>query len=131
MDYADFMPPLLVRYYPKGESLRLVQDNLNPHTPGAFSEVLPPEPAFALAQRFEPHYPPKKGAWLTMAEIEFAARSKQCLERRLPQVETLRREALAWAERRNQAKKTVQGKFSQPAARTKVHRHYENVQKFN
>ncbi len=130
VDYAEFMQTLLARHYPQAKSIRLVQDNLNTHTPGAFFAVLPPEEAFPLAQRLEPHYTPKKGSWLNMAEIEFAALSKQSLDRRIPDVETLRREVLAWAERRNQDKKTVQWKFSQPDARQKLHRHYENVQKF-
>lgn len=131
VDYADFMQTLLARHYPEAESIRLVQDNLNTHTPGSFYEVLPPGEAFALAQRFESHYTPKKGSWLNMAEIEFAALSKQCLDRRLPEVETLRREVLAWADRRNQEGKTVHWKFSQDKAREKLHRHYSNVQKFS
>lgn len=130
-DYAEFMRTLLDRHYSQVESVRLVQDNLNTHTPGSFYEVLPPERAFALAQRVEPHYTPKKGSWLNMAEIEFAALSKQRLDRRIPEVETLRREVLAWAKRRNQAKTTVEWKFAPPDARKKLHRHYENVQKFN
>jgi hypothetical protein len=130
-DYAAFMQTLLGRYSPKAEAIRLVQDNLNTHTLGSFYEVLPPAEAFALAQRFEPHYTPKKGSWLNMAEIEFAALSKQCLDRRIPAVERLRGEVLAWAEQRNQDKTTVKWKFSHPDARMKLHRHYENVQKFN
>lgn len=129
VDYADFMQTLLARHYPQAESIRLVQDNLNTHTPGSFYEVLPPSEAFALAQKFEPHYTPKKGSWLNMAEIEFAALSTQCLDRRIPKVETLRREVVAWADQRNHAKKTVKWKFAQPDARTKLHRHYGNVQK--
>jgi DDE superfamily endonuclease len=129
-DYAEFMQTLLAQHYAEVGSIRLIQDNLNTHTPGSFYEVLPPAQAFALAQQFEPHYTPKKGSWLNMAEIEFAALSKQCLDRRIPEVETLRREVLAWAERRNQEKKTVAWKFSPPDARQKMHRHYENVQKF-
>jgi hypothetical protein len=129
-DYADFMRTLLARYYPQAESIRLVQDNLNTHTPGAFYEVLPPAEAFALAQRFAPYYTPKKGSWLNMAEIEFAALSKQCLDRRIPDVATLRREVLAWADRRNHEGKTVNWKFSQDKARQKLQRHYSNVQKF-
>jgi len=131
VDYAAFMQTLLTRHYPEAQSIRLVQDNLNTHTPGSFYEVLPPAEAFALAGRFEPHYTPKKGSWLNMAEIEFAALSKQCLDRRLPEVETLRREVLAWTDRRNQEGKTVHWKFSQDKAREKLHRHYSNVQKFN
>jgi DDE superfamily endonuclease len=129
-DYAEFMQTLLARHYSHAESIRLVQDNLNTHTPGSFYEILPAPEAFALAQRFEPHYTPKKGSWLNMAEVEFAALSKQCLDRRIPEVETLRGEVEAWAERRNQAKKTVQWTFWQPDARQKFHRHYDNVQKF-
>ena len=128
-DYATFMQTLLARHSPAGDSIRLGQDNLNTHTPGSFYTVLPPERAFALAQRFEPHYTPRQGSWLNMAEIEFAALAKQCLDRRSPDVETLRREVLAWAEWRNQAKTTVKWKFAQPDARQKLHRHYESVQK--
>ena len=72
-DYAEFMQTVLAQHYPEVASIRLVQDNLNTHTPGSFYEVLPPAEAFALAQRFEPYYTPKKGSWLNMAEIEFAA----------------------------------------------------------
>jgi hypothetical protein len=130
-DYADFMQTLLARHYPQAQSLRLVQDNLNTHTPGSFYEVLPPAEAFALAQKVEPHYTPKKGSWLNMAEIEFAALAKQCLDRRIPDLERLRREVLARAARRNDEGKTVHWKFSQDKARQKLHRHYTNVQKFS
>lgn len=130
-DYAAFRQTRLARHYPEVESIRLVPDNLNTHTPGAFYEVLPPAEAFALAQKFAPHSTPKKGSWLNMAEIEFAARSQQCLDRRLPAVETLRREVLAWADNRNPGHQTVSWRFSQDRARQKRHRHYHHVQKFN
>ena len=129
-DYAEFMQTLLTRHYPEAKAIRLVQDNLNTHTPGSFYEVRPPAEAFALAQKVELHYTPKKGSWLNMAEIEFAALSKQCLDRRIPDLLTLRREVLAWAEQRNDDQTTVAWKFAQPDARKKLHRHYENVQKF-
>jgi len=129
-DYAQFMQTLLTQYYPEAKSLRLVQDNLNTHTPGSFYEVLPPAQAFALAQQFALHYTPKKGSWLNRAEIEFAALSKQCLDGRIPALETLRSEVLAGAQRRNQEKTTVKWKFAPPDARQKLHRHYKNVQKF-
>jgi hypothetical protein len=129
-DYADFMQTLLSRHYPQVESVRLVQDNLNTHTPGSFYAVLPPAEAFTLAQRFEAHYTPKKGSWLNMAEIEFAALSKQCLDRRVPDLPSLRCEVLVWADHRNQDRTTVNWKFSQDGARQKLHRHYQNVQKF-
>jgi hypothetical protein len=131
VDYAQFMQTLVERHYPDVETIRLVQDNLNTHTPGSFYEVLPAGEAFALAQRFEPHYTPKKGSWLNLAEIEFAALSKQCLDRRLPDVPTLEKEVLAWADHRNRERKTVNWKFSKDKARVKLGRHYSKVMKLS
>lgn len=130
VDYAEFMQNLLAKHYTQVECIRLVQDNLNTHTPGAFYEVLPPSEAFQLSQRFEPHYTPLKGSWLNMAEIEFAALAKQCLDRRIPTLDRLERAVLAWADTRNLDRKTVHWTFSQNDARGKFQRHYRNVQKF-
>lgn len=129
-DDAEFMQNLLEKHYPHVERIRLVQDNLNTHTPGSFYEVLPAQAAFDLARKFELHYTPKKGSWLNMAEIEFSALAKQCLDRRIPDIETLRNEVIAWADRRNLEHKTVDWKFSKNTARTKLQRHYSCVGKF-
>ena len=130
VDYAECMQNLLAKHYRPVECIRLVQDNLNTHTPGAFYEVLPPSDAFQLSQRFEPHYTPLKGSWLNMAEIEFAALAKPCLDRRIPTLDRLERAVLAWADTRNLDRKTVHWRFSQNDVRDKFHRHYRNVQKF-
>jgi len=129
VDYAAFMQNLVDKHYPQVECIRLVQDNLNTHTPGAFYEVLPPNAAFELSQRFEPHYTPLKGSWLNMAEIEFAVLSKQCLDRRIPAFDLLCQAVQAWADKRNGDRKTVHWTFSQNDARGKFQRHYRNVQK--
>ena len=131
VDYAEFMKHLLERCYPNGEIIPLVQDHLNTHTPGAFYEILPAQQAFALAQRFELHYTPVKGSWLNMAEIELASLSKQCLDRRIPEVHLLRREVLAWAAKRNVEQRTVQWTFTKHTAREKLQRHYSNVNKLS
>jgi hypothetical protein len=83
------MKAVIEEHYPEAEFLRVVQDNLNTHSPAAFYEAFPAAEAFALAQRLEPHYTPKKGSWLNMAEIELAALAKQCLDRRIGDMETL------------------------------------------
>jgi hypothetical protein len=127
VDYAHFLQDLVRLHYPRVDRIRLVQDNLNTHTPGAFYHVLPPATAFAWAQRFELHYTPKKGSWLNMAETEFAILAKQCLDRRIPDQATLEKEVLAWAHRRNQARKTVNWKFTQSAAREKLKSKYSMV----
>lgn len=129
VDYAEFMQTLVEVYYPDAAHIRLVQDNLNTHTPGSFYEVLPADQAFSLAQRFDMHYTPKKGSWLNMAEIELAALAKQCLDRRISQVPQMRREVLAWADRRNLEGQTVNWTFAATDARIKMKRHYANVHK--
>ena len=131
VDYAEFMQNLLAKHYAHVSSIRLVQDNLNTHTPGSFYQVLPASAAFELSQRFELHYTPIKGSWLNMAEIEFAALVKQCLDRRIPDFDALQQEVLAWADQRNLDRKSVNWTFSQADARHKLKRHYRNIQKFN
>jgi hypothetical protein len=126
-DYAEFMKTLVARHYSQVELIRLVQDNLNTHTPGSFYQVLPASEAFMLGRKFELHYTPKKASWLNMVEIEFAALSKQCLARRIPDIDTLRQEVLAWASNRNAEHKTVNWKFAKNEARQKLNRHYDNV----
>jgi len=131
VDYAAFMQTLLEVYYPDVEGIRLVQDNLNTHTPGSFYEVVPADQAFALAQCFDMHYTPVKGSWLNMAEIELAALAKQCLDRRIPNVPLMRTEVRAWADRRNLEGRTVEWTFAKENAREKLERHYLKVNKFN
>lgn len=129
VDYAVFMQHLVKQHYPQVEVLRLIQDNLNTHTPGSFYAVFPAQDAFALAQRFELHPTPKKGSWLNMAELELAALSEQCLDRRIPDVYMVRQEVLAWAHTRNVERRTVHWTFAKQNAREKLDRHYSNVRK--
>jgi hypothetical protein len=125
-DYAQFMKKL-AEQYPEAEKIILVQDNLNTHTPGSFYEAFPAQEAFALSQRFEMIYTPKKASWLNMAEIEFSALSKQCLDRRIPQINLLAKEVNAWSHRRNQQQATVNWQFTKNSAREKFHRFYDTV----
>jgi len=127
VDYAHFLHALVRRHYPHVERVRLVQDNLNTHTPGSFYQVWSPAKAFAFAQRFEWHYTPLKGSWLNMAEIEFAALAKQCLDRRIGDQSRLESEVLAWTRKRNQARKTVNWTFTQTTAREKLKRKYSTI----
>jgi len=127
VDYANFMKEL-AQHYPGAESILLVQDNLNTHTAGSFYEALPPDEAFELARRFEDHYTPKKGSWLNMAEIELSALSKQCLDRRIGDIEKLSEEISAWERERNAIGATVRWRFNKDNARVKLQRHYFNLQ---
>ena len=62
-----------------------------------------------------------------MAEIEFSALSRQCLNRRIGDIETLAEEAKAWEQDRNKAKVTVRWKFTKVGAREKFCRHYLKI----
>jgi hypothetical protein len=123
VDYADFMK-LLAQHYPNADTILLVQDNLNTHTAGSFYEAIPPEGAFELAKRFEYHYTPKKGSWLNMAEIELSALSKQCLDRRISNLQKLADEVSDWEQERNAIGATVRWRFNKDNARIKLQRHY-------
>lgn len=125
-DYAQFMKKL-AKHYPKAEKIILVQDNLNTHSPASFYETFPAQEAFALTQRFEMVYTPKKASWLNMAEIEFSALSKQCLDRRIPDIQKMIHEVTPWVKYRNQQQTTVQWQFTKTDARDKFQRFYSAI----
>ena len=125
-EYADFFKELS-QHYPDASKITVIQDNLNTHTPASFYKVFPPAEAFALAKRFEMHYTPKNASWLNMAEIELAALSKQCFDRRIPDMVTLEREAKAWTFERNRKGSTVNWQFTKDKAREKFSRFYPNL----
>ena len=124
VDYAAFMEELVETYYPDVHQIRLVQDNLNTHTPGSFYEVASPEAAFEFAQRFELHYTPIKGSWLNMAEIELSVLSRQCLDRRIGDRNAFAKEVSVWTSKRNHTRKTVRWRFMTTDARKKLYKKY-------
>ncbi len=124
VDYALFLKELADEYYPEAKSIRIVQDNLNTHTNGSFYEAFSPDEAFRLSRRFEYHYTPKKGSWLNMAELEISALSKQCLDRRIPNIPKLEKETLAWERWRNKKRASVNWTFTKEQARIKLEKFY-------
>jgi len=125
-EYTEFCQVLAARY-PEAKKIRLVQDNLNTHNASSFYEHLPAEQAFALAERFEFNYTPKSASWLNMIEIEFSALSRQCLDRRIPTIEQLKKEVLALVKARAEKKIKINWQFSMETARTKLNKHYQRV----
>ena len=125
-DYAEFMKDL-VSYYANADKIVLVQDNLNTHNPSSFYEVFDAPEAFALSQRFEMAYTPKKASWLNMAEIELSALSKQCLDRRIAQRSILAKEVTAWVAKRNRLQTKITWQFTKSKAREKLNRAYETI----
>ena len=123
-EFAHQMRALVDAHYPDAERIAVVLDNLSTHSPAALYQAFPPAEARRLLKRLAFHYTPKHGSWLNMAELEFSALSRRCLDHRIPDQPTLRREIAAWQRTRNAERGTVQWRFTVTDARTKLHRLY-------
>jgi len=127
-DWAQEIRGLLDVDYPDAQRVVLVCDNLNTHTPGSLYEAFEPAEARRLAERLEIHYTPKHGSWLNIAEIELSVFTRQCLDRRIPDVSALRSETMHWYIRRNTDQKSVDWQFTTDTARIKLKRLYPQIQ---
>lgn len=128
VDWADEIKELLDEDYPDVEKVVLICDNLNTHKAASFYEAFEPKEARRLFERLEIHYTPKHGSWLNVAEIELSVFTKQCLDRRIPDIEILRQEAKAWYGRRNVSQKSVDWQFTTEDARIKLKKLYPQIQ---
>jgi len=124
VDFAQQMKWLVDERYPDAEVIRVVLDNLNTHKIASLYEAFEPAEARRIAKKLEFHPTPKHGSWLNMAEIELSILERQCLDRRIADEETLKREVAAWEQQRNEAKETIDWRFSITDAREKLKRLY-------
>ncbi|OKY74221.1 MAG: IS630 family transposase [Desulfobulbaceae bacterium DB1] len=125
-DWALFLEEIASQYN-NAEKITLVMDNLNTHEPGSLYETFAPEKAKALWDRFEFVYTPKHGSWLNMAEIELNVLTGQCLDRRIDDIEVVRKEVRAWQETRNNRDAKVNWQFTAKDARIKLARLYPTL----
>ena len=128
IDWACEIRELLDKDYPNAEKVILVCDNLNTHKIASLYEAFEPREARRLVERLEMHYTPKHGSWLNVAEIELSVLTKQCLDRRIPDMTTLQQEARAWYRKRNANQKAVDWQFTTESARVKLKRLYPQIQ---
>jgi len=127
-DWAPARPQLLDTPSPEAARLRLVGDHRNTPGMGSLSAAFPPAPARGRAARLEIHQTPKHGRWLHRAERELSALTRPCLDRRLPDLETLIKETTPWETRRHASHKGVDGPCSTPEASIKLQRLYPQMQ---
>jgi hypothetical protein len=127
IDWAEEIHHLLEQQYPQAETVVLVCDNLNTHKIASLYEAFPPDVARRYVERLDIHYTPKHGSWLNIAENELSALTRQCLDRRIPDQETLIRETHAWHTQRNAAKKSVDWQFTTDDARIRLKRLYPQI----
>ena len=128
VDWARQVKKLVDEDYPDKERIVLVMDNLNTHHPASLYEAFEPVEARSIAERLEIHYTPRHGSWLNMAEIEIGVLARQCLDRRIPDQETLRREVDAWQDQRNRDMARVDWRFTTEDARIKLKSLYPAIQ---
>ncbi len=96
-----------------------VVDNLNTHFEKSFYETFEHDEANRILEKITFHYTPKHGSWLNVAEIEISILQRQCLNRRIPDEDTLRWEVTAWAANRNVHKKGIEWSFTKEKAAAK------------
>src|SRR5271165_4499977 len=120
IDYAHLLKEISDDHFSDAEKIVLVQDNLNTHGPASLYEAFPPAEARRLVERFEWHHSPKHGSWLNMAESELAVLSSQCLDRRIPDKQTITDEVAAWVRDRNKTHAVAEWHFSTNDARIKL-----------
>jgi transposase len=128
IDFAECMRDLVDVHYPDQDLIRVVRDNLSTHHEGSLYEAFPPAEARRILRRLEFHYTPKHGSWLNMAEIEIGVLTSQCLARRIPERETLARQAHARLRRRNAAGARISWMFRVDHARNKLGRAYPDYE---
>lgn len=129
VDWAQKVKVLLEEAYPEAERVILICDNLNTHKYASLYKAFEAPEASELRERLELHHTPKHGSWLNIAEIELSVFKRQCLCRRIPDIETLRCEAAAWVSHRNAVAKRVDWRFTTQDARIQLKRlypHFEN-----
>lgn len=119
-DWAHYAKFIVDEFCPTAERITLVCDQLNTHSLASLYETFAPEEAHRLARKLELVHTPKHGSWLNMAEIEFSALSRQCLDRRIADRTLLATEVAAWAKARNDYATTVHWRFTTADARIKL-----------
>ena len=124
IDYAAVLKDLSDTHFPRAAKIVLVQDNLNTHAPASLYAAFPAAEARRLVERFEWHYTPKHGSWLDMAESELGVLASQCLDRGIPDKQTLVTEVAAWQNNRNKHHAKANWQFTTADARVKLKRLY-------
>jgi hypothetical protein len=127
VDWALWIKSMLDERYPDAIKVRLVLDNLNTHAPASFYQAFEPQEARRLVERLEFHYTPKHGSWLNVAEIELSVLQRQCLDRRIPDQDTMQSEIVAWEGARNNRPAKIDWQFRTSDARIKLKHLYPKL----
>ena len=125
--WAEGVRRLVEEDFPEAERITLVMDNLNTHAGASLYKAFPAPQARRLLRKLEFVFTPKHGSWLNMAECEFSVLARQCLDRRLAEIDEVEREVDAWTERRNAHGEPAEWQFTTEDARIKLHSLYPKI----
>ena len=131
IDDAEAIRYLVDVMHPEADKIVLVQDNLNTHKVASLYAAFPPAEARRLIDKLEIHDTPKHGSWLNMAEIELGVLGRQCLDRRIADLPTLKSEVAAWELARNAEQVRINWQFTTADARIKLKRLYPVIEPIN
>lgn len=120
IDFADVMKKVVDELYPDAPTITVVMDNLNVHEGASLYKRFPAPEAERILSRLKFEYTPKHGSWLNPAESELSHLSRQCLKRRIPDQDTLKREVAAWQKARNETCCKCIWQFTVEDARVKL-----------
>lgn len=126
-DWAQEIKQFVDEDFPDAYKIVLVCDNLNTHDISSLYEAFEPAEARRIWKKFELHHTPKHGSWLDMAEIELSAFTKECLGRRIGDIDALKTEAAAWYRDRNHRQKGIDWQFTVGDARTRLKHLYPAI----
>ena len=126
-DWANFIEDI-AREYSSAKKIILIMDNYSTHKAGSLYEAFEPEKEKELWDKFQFVYTPKHGSWLNMAEIELNVLNGQCLNRRIDNLSTIRKECEAWQNDRNNKNAEINWQFTTKDARIKLKRLYPTLQ---
>jgi len=127
IDYAEILRKIVDEYFPQADRIIIVQDNLNTHSGASLYKSFDAREALRIHRKLEFHYTPKHASWLNMAEIEIHALGKQCIDRRIGDIDTLKGEITAWELERNQRHAKINWLFTVEKARDKFQRDYDKL----
>ena len=128
IDWAHQVKELVDVHYPDAEKITLVMDNLNTHAGASLYKAFAPQEARRILDRLDIHHTPKHGSWLNMAEIEFSILSKQCLNCRIGDQRTMKKEISAWEKSRNEYSLPMKWRFTTRDARIKLAKLYPTIE---
>lgn len=130
VDWAEKIQHLVDVIEPDAEKIILVMDNLNTHSIASLYKAFPPEEARRIAKKLEVHYTPKHGSWLDIAEIAINIMTRECLGRRIPNIDILRKELRSWNDDYNSDPSPVNWQFKTADSRIKLKKLYPDIETF-